>query len=136
MQAELFEKALAACRGVIATASGMKKPADVSTVIAPIAKAIGEVTDFEAKQRKTKHRDHLSAIANGVSALGWVAIDKTPGPFAKEQGETAFMYTNRVLTAYKGKEEVHHTWAKGFSDFLKELPTYIKQYHTTGLTYA
>jgi adenylyl cyclase-associated protein len=133
--AELFEKAVAELRGVIAKASTMKKPSDMSTVIGGLAAAMGAVTDFEGKNRKTQHRDHLSAIANGVSALGWVAVEKTPGPFAKEQGETAFLYTNRVLSANKGKEGPHTEWAKTFADFLKELPTYIKSYHTTGLTF-
>jgi adenylyl cyclase-associated protein len=132
----LFEKALQETRAVIVKASSIKKPADISTVIGGLAAAIGAVTEFESKNRKTQHRDHLSAISNGVSALGWVAVEKTPSPFAKEQGETAFMYTNRVLSAYKGKEEVHTTWAKEFADFLKELPVYIKTYHTTGLTFA
>lgn len=127
---------MAELRGVIAKASGMKKPTDLSSVIGGLAAALGAVTEFENNNRKTKHRDHLSAISNGVSALGWVTVEKTPGPFAKEQGETAFMYTNRVLTANKGKEGPDSEWAKTFADFLKELPVYIKAHHTTGLTFA
>lgn len=123
-------------RSVIAKASETKKPSDPSAIIGGLAAAMGAVTEFENKNRKTQHRDHLSAISNGVSALGWVAVEKTPAPFAKEQGETAFMYTNRILTAHKGKEPVHTEWANSLSGFLKELPNYIKQYHTTGLTYA
>lgn len=132
----MFEKALGELRGVIIKAASTKKPADPSGIIGGLAAAMGAVNEYESKARKTQHRDHLSAIANGVSALGWVAVEKTPGPFAKEQGETAFLYTNRVLSAYKGKEAVHTEWAKSFADFLKELPNYIKQFHTTGLTYA
>lgn len=114
----------------------MKKPADISSLIGGLAAAIGAVTEYEGKQRKTQHRDHLSAVANGINALVWVTVEKTPGPAAKEQGETAFMYTNRILTAYKGKDPIHTEWAKSFADFLKELPVYIKNFHTTGLTFA
>lgn len=132
----MFQAALGELRGVIAKASTMKKPADMMSLIGGLATAIAAVTEFEGKNRKTQHRDHLAAISNGVGALGWVSVEKTPGPFAKEQGETAFMYTNRVLSAYKGKEEVHTSWAKGLADFLREMPNYIKAYHTTGLTFA
>lgn len=114
----------------------MKKPANISSLIGGLAAAIGKVASFQDSHRKTQFRDHLTAIENGVAALGWVTAEKAPASFAKEQGEPAFMYTDRVLKNFKGKEEVHTQWARGFADFLKELPNYVKAHHTTGLTYA
>jgi len=36
---------------------------------------------------------------------------------------------------FKGKEEQHVTFAKGFKSFLIELQKYVKSHHTTGLAW-
>jgi len=36
---------------------------------------------------------------------------------------------------FKGKEETHVTFAKGFKTFLVELQKYVKNFHTTGLAW-
>ena len=135
-KAELFEKALAETRAVIAKAAETKRPADIMSFVGGVAAAMNAVSEFESKTRKTQFPNHLKAVSNGVTALGWVAVTPAPAPAAKEQGESAFMYTDRILTAFKGKEEIHTQWAKELVEFLKELPPYIKQNHTTGLSFA
>ena len=49
--------------------------------------------------------------------------------------DAAMFYTNRVLKDYKGKNEDHVEWTKKLLQALNELQNYIKQHHTTGLTW-
>lgn len=131
----MFAKAVNLEGQLIAKASTTKKPADTSSYLGDLSAAINEVGEYERKQKKPEFPNHLKALANGVGALGWVAITPTPAPYAKEQGETAFMWTNRILTGFKG-QDAHIQFAKSLVDFLNELVVHIKQNHTTGLTWA
>jgi adenylyl cyclase-associated protein len=44
-------------------------------------------------------------------------------------------YSNRILKEFKDKDQTQVDWVKGYNGFLRELQTYIKDYHTTGLTW-
>jgi adenylyl cyclase-associated protein len=44
-------------------------------------------------------------------------------------------YSNRILKDFKGKDQIQVDWVNAFNSFLKELQAYIKQFHTTGLTW-
>jgi adenylyl cyclase-associated protein len=44
-------------------------------------------------------------------------------------------YSNRILKDFKGKDETQVAFVTHFNTFLKDLQTYIKTYHTTGLTW-
>lgn len=50
--------------------------------------------------------------------------------------DAAQFYTNRVLKDFKDKESIHTEWAKQWLKTLNELHGYVKQYHTTGLTWG
>ncbi len=45
-------------------------------------------------------------------------------------------YTNRVLKDFKEKDPIHTEWVKQWLKILNELYAYVKQYHTTGLTWG
>lgn len=94
--------------------------------------------DIRERNRKHDSFNHLSAVSEGISALSWVTIAKTPAPFVKEMADSAQFYTNKVLVGYKDKPELaHHVeWAKQWIAFLTELQQYIRKHHTTGLIWA
>ena len=50
--------------------------------------------------------------------------------------DAAQFYTNRVLKDFKDKDPVHVEWVKQWLKTLNELHAYVKQYHTTGLTWG
>jgi len=79
--------------------------------------------------------NHLSAMSEGVPALGWVAVSPTPGPYAAEYKGNSEFYTNKLRVQYKGKDEVQMGFADGLSQFLGGLVAFIKKFHTTELTW-
>ena len=54
--------------------------------------------------------------------------------FGKFAGAASF-WTNKILTEFKGKNEDQLSWANKYVEFLKALPVYIKDHHTTGLSW-
>lgn len=134
-QAALLQKAVNAQLDMLRIASQSKKPsADVlNKLIKPTADAMNEISTFRDKNRASKAFNHLSTISEGVPALGWVLVEKTPAPHVGESRGSSEFYSNKILKDYKGKEQVHVDWVNSFNGFLKDLQAFVKQYHTTGL---
>ncbi|NXX79515.1 CAP2 protein, partial [Urocolius indicus] len=59
-----------------------------------------------------------------------------PGPYVKEMNDAATFYTNRVLKDYKHSDTRHVDWVKSYLNIWSELQAYIKEHHTTGLTWS
>lgn len=56
--------------------------------------AIAEITSFRESNRRSAQFNHLSAISEGIPALGWVTMEPKPAPFVKEMRDAAQFYTN------------------------------------------
>lgn len=91
---------------------------------------------YTNKNRKSPLFNHLSAISEGIPALGWILVSPTPAPHIKEMSDAAQFYANRVLKEFKEKDPTHVEWVKQWIKVLTDLHAYVKQYHTTGLTWG
>ncbi|NXG12131.1 CAP2 protein, partial [Sakesphorus luctuosus] len=67
--------------------------------------------------------------------LPWSQSPK-PGPYVKEMNDAATFYTNRVLKDYKNSDTRHVDWVKSYLNIWSELQAYIKEHHTTGLSWS
>eukprot|EP01111_Echinosteliopsis_oligospora_P005567 TRINITY_DN189_c0_g1_i1.p1 TRINITY_DN189_c0_g1~~TRINITY_DN189_c0_g1_i1.p1 ORF type:complete len:475 (+),score=160.03 TRINITY_DN189_c0_g1_i1:74-1498(+) len=136
-QAELVLKAAEAQKKFIGVAAASKKPADsaLQPLIAPTADLMGQIVAIRDKNRTSKFFNNLSAVSEGISALGWVLVTPTPGPHIADMRGGSEFYSNRVLKDFKGKDQVQVDQVSNFNNFLKELQTYVKKHHTTGLSW-
>ncbi|XP_039977091.1 adenylyl cyclase-associated protein 1 [Xiphias gladius] len=136
--AEMMKQAFSCQRQLLITASSSQKPSDavLTTLLQPVSKAIQQVQAFREQNRTSPHFNHLSAVSESVPALGWVAMAPKPCPYVKEMQDAAMFYTNRVLKEYKEKDKTHVDWVKAYVSIWTELQNYIKQHHTTGLTWS
>ncbi|KAG7225397.1 hypothetical protein INR49_027386 [Caranx melampygus] len=136
--ADMMKQAFSSQRQLLVTASSSQKPSDavLTTLLQPVSKAIQQVQAFREQNRSSPHFNHLSAISESVPALGWVAMAPKPCPYVKEMQDAAMFYTNRVLKEYKDKDKTHADWVKAYVSIWTELQNYIKQHHTTGLTWS
>ena len=50
--------------------------------------------------------------------------------------DAAQFYANRVLKEFKEKDSMHAEWVKVWLKILTELHNYVKQHHTTGLSWS
>ncbi|XP_074832234.1 adenylyl cyclase-associated protein 1 [Carettochelys insculpta] len=136
--AEMVHTGLMIERSLLVTASQCQQPSasNFSTLLKPISEQIQVVQNFREKNRGSKLFNHLSAVSESIPALGWVAMAPKPGPYVKEMMDAAMFYTNRVLKEYKDVDKKHVDWVKAYLSIWAELQAYIKEYHTTGLTWS
>ncbi|CAH2284417.1 adenylyl cyclase-associated 2 [Pelobates cultripes] len=136
--ATMVENAFKAERSFLLYASQHQKPtqAEEALILKPISERILEIQTYREKNRGSKMFNHLSAISESIPALGWVAMSPKPGPYVKEMADAATFYTNRVLKDYKNSDARHVDWVKSYLSIWNELQVYIKEYHTTGISWA
>eukprot|EP00026_Physarum_polycephalum_P007574 Phypoly_transcript_07637.p1 GENE.Phypoly_transcript_07637~~Phypoly_transcript_07637.p1 ORF type:complete len:506 (+),score=127.39 Phypoly_transcript_07637:71-1519(+) len=134
-QAQLVQQAVAAQRQFLAIAAASKKPDDATLqkLFGPTNDLISKISSL--KDNRSKVANNLATVAEGISALGWVLVTPTPGPFVNDIRPGSEFYSNRILKEFKGVNQDQLDWVKHFNNFLKELPTYIKNFHTTGVAW-
>ncbi|KAL4629760.1 adenylyl cyclase-associated protein 2, partial [Arapaima gigas] len=138
IHAEMVNSAMQVQRTFLKMSSSHQEPAqaELANLLKPISDHIQEIQNFRAKNRGSKMFNHLSAVSESISALGWVAVCQKPGPYVKEMMDAATFYTNRVLKDYKESDKRHVDWVRSYLRIWTELQSYIKQYHTTGLVWS
>lgn len=136
-QASTVESAFTAQRVFLGVAAGAKKPTDqeLAVLLKPTSDKINEIQTHREAQRRSQFFNHLSAISESISALGWVAVSPAPSPFVKDMCDAGQFYTNRVLKDWKEKSKTHVEWTKAWLATLGELMAFVKEYHTTGLVW-
>jgi adenylyl cyclase-associated protein len=137
-QVAKLEAAIRAQRQFIFVASKSKKPdvAGFQKLLEPTNKALQDVVAIREKAGKVNAQfNHLSALSEGVGALGWVAAPPTPGPFVNEARASSEFYSNKILMEFKKTNEKQVEWVQKWNGFLKELAVYIKKHHTTDVTW-
>lgn len=136
--AEMVHAGLMTERALLVTASQCQQPTanNFSSLLKPISENIQVVQNFREKNRGSKLFNHLSTVSESIPALGWVAMAPKPGPYVKEMMDAAMFYSNRVLKEYKDVDKKHVDWVKAYLSIWTELQAYIKEYHTTGLTWS
>lgn len=136
--AEMVHSAFQAQRAFLLMASQYQQPQenDVAALLKPISEKIQEIQTFRERNRGSEMFNHLSAVSESIPALGWIAVSPKPGPYVKEMNDAATFYTNRVLKDYKHSDLRHVDWVKSYLNIWSELQAYIKEHHTTGLTWS
>ncbi|KAJ1668106.1 suppressor of rasval19 [Coemansia sp. RSA 1813] len=114
-----------------------KKPSSeqLPELISVQQEAIQKVIALKDNNRPSELFDNLSTVAEGVSAFGWVVVEPTPVPYINEMKDSAQFYSNRVLKKWRETDENQVEWVKAFLGIFRELAAYVKEFHTTGLTW-
>ncbi|VUZ41887.1 unnamed protein product [Hymenolepis diminuta] len=79
-QCDLLVAAFKAESDFVQSAGSMSKPGDsqLPSVLKPCATAIQKVVEYKDANRSSADFNHLAAVAESVSALGWVALVRSP----------------------------------------------------------
>ncbi|KAJ3332783.1 hypothetical protein HDU76_013110 [Blyttiomyces sp. JEL0837] len=137
-QAGHVKAALLAQKQLIELAASSKKPAqtDLPKLVGPTQTEIMAIIGIKDKlPRSSPLFNHLSAVAEGIPALGWVVVEPAPVPYIAEMKDSAQFYSNRVIKEYKEKDKSHVDLMNAFVAVLTELGVYVKKFHTTGLSW-
>ena len=104
-QANHVEAAFRAQSSFVALVAACKPVAAASRpdFLAPTQQPLVAATTVREPGRERKFSSHLSAVSEGIPALGWVALPSgSPmAPFVKDMREAAEFWVNRVIKEYK-----------------------------------
>lgn len=137
-QAKLVDEAFRAQLNFLQLASQRSAPSSDEQIrlLQPTSDKIQAIQNLRERNRPSALFNHLSAISEGIPALGWVTVAPTPAPYIKEMSDAGQFYTNRVLKEWKERNKTHVEWARRWIEILTELQKFVKQYHTTGLVWS
>ncbi|CAO3702722.1 unnamed protein product [Rhizopus stolonifer] len=138
-QAQLVKQAVQAERDIIYISTLSQKP-DMSSptfmkLLEPIQKALSEIVNLKDANRPDVLFNHLSAVAEGIPALGWFTCEPKPVPFIKDMKDSAQFYSNRVIKEYKEKEPQHVAWCRSYIELIENLSIFVKENFPTGLSW-
>ncbi|KAI4257699.1 MAG: hypothetical protein LQ352_001539 [Teloschistes flavicans] len=132
-------RAFAAERKFLIVTTKAKKPDIQAPVYMEVLKELhttmGVVSDIREANRTSPLFQHLSVVSEGISVLFWVANETKPVDTITEMLSSAQYWGNRVVQAYKEKDQTHVQWVQTFYRIFKSLTAYVKQHYASGLTW-
>nr|CDS28683.2 adenylyl cyclase associated protein 1 [Hymenolepis microstoma] len=137
-QCDLLIVAFKAVSDFIQSAASMSKPSDsqLPSVLNPCAAAIQKVVEYKDANRSSADFNHLAAIAESVSALGWIAMPGKPSTYIEEMSEAGKFYSNRILKDFKDKDEKRVQWVHALTDLWNQLKAYTSTNYPSGLIWG
>ncbi|KZZ95229.1 CAP protein [Ascosphaera apis ARSEF 7405] len=138
-QAKAILRAFEAERTYILVAAKAKKPDNPSQsaeLLADLRSASEEINNIRENNRPSPLFNHLSAVAEGIMALGWF-FESKPVDFVKETFGSSQFYGNRVLKEQKEKEdgEAHVAFIQAYYKLFRSLTAYIQKNFLGGLVW-
>ncbi|VDN97888.1 unnamed protein product [Rodentolepis nana] len=151
-QCDLLVVAFKAVSDFVESASSMSKPSDsqLPGVLSPCSAAIQKVVEYKDANRSSADFNHLAAVAESVSALGWVAMSGKPCDYIEEMSEAGKFYSNRILKEFKDnnmlvcdivfhprcRDEKRVQWVHALTDLWKQLKAYTSANYPSGLVWG
>lgn len=103
--------------------------------LSPVQDLIQKMMNIKDKNRPSPLYNHLTMIYEGAPALCWPLVEPAPMSYITEMRDSAQFYANKILKEFKEKEKQHVELAQSFMNIFTELISFVKQYHTTGLSW-
>lgn len=134
---DLADQAFRGTRKALLAARQCKKPED-SELIAFIPETVEAIQKSASlPDNRSDAFNHQKAFVEFIQSAQWILITPAPQPFVTNALESADFYLNKILKESKDSpdKEKHRAFVKELKETLKTLETYIKQFHTTGLSW-
>ncbi|KAI0060797.1 hypothetical protein BV25DRAFT_1953761 [Artomyces pyxidatus] len=137
-QTKVVERLYTHVGGVIRIAAVCKKPdtKGFQSLLGDIQKDLEAVSAVKEANRKERDwMNHLSVLAEGAPAVGWIAVENKPAPHVSEMKDASQFYGNRIIKDFKEKDAKHVEWVRAHNALLDDMKKYVMEYHTTGLAW-
>ena len=94
---------------------------------------LSQVQGCATSDRRAADYNHRQAMSEAIPAMGWVMVEKTPGPHINDMWDCGAFNQQKIVVEHKGKNENHVTFAKAMKAIFTELGAFVKEHHCTGL---
>ncbi|KIX05347.1 uncharacterized protein Z518_06219 [Rhinocladiella mackenziei CBS 650.93] len=134
-QAKAVKEAFEAERTYLLVASKARKPdPQPPELMTELHRHTSAVDEIREANRPSPFFTHLSAVSEGIVALGWI-VEKRPAEFVTDTLGGAQYYGNKILKEYKDKDKSHIEYIQAYYKIFRSLVAYVKEYFPTGLTW-
>ncbi|PWY94878.1 hypothetical protein BO94DRAFT_531829 [Aspergillus sclerotioniger CBS 115572] len=134
-QSKMVLQAFEAERTYLLVSTKARKPEQQPPeLMTELHNASDSINNIRESNRASALFNHLSAVAEGIVALGWFFADK-PADFVTEMAGGAEYYGNKVLKDYKEKDRTHVQYIQAYYQIYKSLAAYLKKHYPKGLTW-
>lgn len=134
----LFEEAFKCQLQFLKIAIQSKKPdfgsKEFGESLAPINQSLLKINDLKDANRQSEFFPYLNAVAEGAPLFSWIA-DTTPVSLISSFKDAAQFWTNRILKQFRDSDPTSVEWVTKFLCIFDEIKGYVKQYHTTGVSW-
>jgi hypothetical protein len=133
-QADAFTAAWRAEEVFLKMAIVSPKPAEPN--FTPIADQMGKVSELAQQYApRGPFSNHMTAVGDSVSALGWIAVDSGATNFVADQAGAGQFFIDKVKMGAKKTDAPaqHQAWAAALEDLFAQLKAYVKTHHTASL---
>lgn len=132
--AALTEKAFATQRAFLVMASRCRKPEVVSAeLVKELQQCVVEVKAM--RDCRSELLNHVNMVREGIEALGWVCVERTPRPFVESFIEGIDYWGNRIRVQFKASDPDQVEFVVTFKELFVQLEAYIKAHHLTGVAW-
>jgi hypothetical protein len=110
------------------------KPAEPD--YSPIADHMGAVGEMAQRYApRGPYANHMTAVGDSVSALGWIAVDSGAASFVVDQAGAGQFFIDKVKMGAKKTDEPvkHQAWASALESLYAALKAYVEAHHSSSL---
>lgn len=121
-------------RAFLLMASACKEPPQAS--VGPLLSKIGEKTRAIANTvQRNEWEKHTKTCQEGVQALNWLVVKPAPRDFIESYIGGSDYWANNIRREFRTTNPDQVAFCDTFKKLLQELMVYVKEYHTTGVTW-
>mmetsp|Transcript_760 Transcript_760/g.1260 ORF Transcript_760/g.1260 Transcript_760/m.1260 type:complete len:458 (-) Transcript_760:133-1506(-) len=121
-------------RSFLIMATACKEPPQTS--LGPLLSKIGEKTrEISNCVQRNEWEKHTKTCQEGVQCLNWLVVKPAPRDFIESYIGGSDYWANNIRREYRTTNPDHVAFCDTFKKLLQELMVYVKEYHTTGVTW-
>ena len=80
-------------------------PIEFQEVIKETSELVTQVMACTTTDRRAPDYNHRQAMSEAIPAIGWVGVEKTPGPHVNDMWDCGAFNQTKILTEYRGANE-------------------------------
>ena len=130
----LVKEAWAEMRAFLLMASACKAPSDAE-LPGLFGKMAPKVKAIQSAVQRNAWENHTKTCSEGASALNWLLVKPAPRDFIQSGLEGAEYWSNRIRKEFRGVNADQIAFCDAYKTLLSELMAYVKEFHTTGVTW-
>lgn len=130
----LVKAAWGGMRAYLLMASACKEPPQAA--LAPLLGDIAlRMKDLSSAVQRNEWEKHMKTLSEGVQCLNWLLIKPAPRDFIESYIGGSDYWANNIRKEYRTTNPDQISFCNTFKTLLLELMVYVKEQHTTGVTW-